>query len=512
MPTGVYDRSKRLTLEHDPPMQVLAADMERFIHDPKAWVHYAFPWAEPDGPLAEYAGPDVWQTEVLEYITAKLKKKEIAPTEAVSTVLRIAIAAGNGPGKSALVAWLILWAMSTFEDTRGVVTANTDTQLRTKTWAELAKWYHICITRHWFHLTATAIYSKTKEHERTWRIDQVPWTVEKTEAFAGLHNKGKRILLVFDEASAIPDAIWDVAQGALTDKETEIIWLVSGNPTRNTGRFRECWGKFRHRWKGWQIDIRKSILVSQQEVKQWIEDLGLDSDWVKVHVLGKFPSAGDLQFIATAIAEKAAALKLNQHQYYYAPKIISVDSAWTGGDETGIGMRQGIAFTVLQVFAKNDDDGAIADAVARHEDEQKADAVFIDQGYGTGIYSFGKRLNRQWILVNFGSKSPTPECFNKRADMWNKAKQWLIDGGSIPNEQRMIDDLTGPEKKDNTKQTIQLESKREMKKRGLASPTRGDLLALSFAMPVTKKRRNAMGQTVQEFAVGADYNPLAAKN
>lgn len=507
MTSGVYDRT--LTLKHDPPMKVLAADMERFVHDPKAWVHYAFPWAEPDGPLEEYAGPDIWQTEVLEHITAKLKTKEIAPTEAVSAVLRIAFAAGNGPGKSALVAWIILWGMSTFEDTRGVVTANTETQLKTKTWAELSKWYHICITRHWFNLTATAIYSKTKDHERTWRIDQIPWTIEKTEAFAGLHNKGKRIILIFDEASAIPDAIWDVAQGALTDKNTEIIWIVSGNPTRNTGRFRECWGKFRHRWRCWQIDIRKSILVSQAEVNQWIEDLGMDSDWVRVHVLGKFPKAGDLQFISTAIAEKAAELRLNQHQYFYDAKIISVDAGWTGGDETGIAMRQGLAFTVLQVFAKNDDDGAIADAVARHEDKEQADAVFIDKGYGTGIYSFGKRLNRKWILIDFGSRSPTSECFNKRSDMWNKGKQWLIDGGSIPNEPKMIDDLTGVEKVENTKQTIQLESKKVMKKRGLASPTRGDLLALTFAMPVTKKRRNAMGEVVQEFAIGHNYNPLA---
>ena len=238
-----------MKIEENPPLVVLAGDMDRFIHDPLAWVHYAFPWGE-DGELQDYPGPDYWQTEVLEHITAKLKAKEskdMDPTKLISAVIRIAISAGNGPGKSALVAWLILWAMSTFEDTRGVVTANTDTQLRTKTWAELAKWYHLCITRHWFNITATAIYAKNKAHERIWRIDQVPWSEEKTEAFAGLHNKGKRILLVFDEASAIPDKIWEVAEGALTDKKTEIIWLVSGNPTRNTGRFKQCWGKFRHR-------------------------------------------------------------------------------------------------------------------------------------------------------------------------------------------------------------------------------------------------------------------------
>lgn len=503
MPTGI----KNITLEHDPPLKVLVADMEHFIHDPLGWVHYAFPWSESDTELADYSGPDAWQTEVLEHITSKLQSKEITPNEAVSAVIRIAIAAGNGPGKSALISWLILWAMSTYEDTRGVVTANTDTQLRTKTWAELAKWYRLCICKHWFNLTATAIYAKDKEHERTWRIDQVPWSEEKTEAFAGLHNKGKRILLVFDESSAIPNKIWEVTEGALTDKKTEIIWIVSGNPTRNTGRFRECWGKFRHRWKTWQVDIRQSILVSQAEVKQWIDDLGLDSDWVRVHILGLFPKASDLQFIPTDIAEAAAGRKIGQHQYFYAAKIIGLDPAWTGGDEIVIGLRQGLAFKILQVFQKNDDDSLIAAALARFEDQEKADAIFIDQGYGTGIYSFGKTLNRKWVLVNFGAKSYIQGFANKRAEIWGNMKQWLIEGGCIPKDQKMVDDLTAPESHINIRDCIVLESKESMRKRGLASPGRADALALTFAYPIRPK--NLLGQEQGEFAK-SDYEVLKA--
>lgn len=498
------DGRSNLTLEHKPPMAVLTANMAEMTHDPLRWVHYSFPWAVPDGPLAEYAGPDVWQIEVLTHITNQLKSKEISPAEAVGIVIRIAISAGNGPGKSALVAWIILWGMSTAVDTRGVVTANTDTQLRTKTWSELSKWYQICIIRHWFNLTATAIYAKDKLHERTWRIDQVPWTIDKTEAFAGLHNKGKRIILIFDEASAIPDKIWDVAQGAMTDKKTEIIWLVSGNPTRNTGRFRHCWGKFRHRWKQWQIDIRKSRLVNQEEVQGWIDDLGIDSDWVKVHVLGKFPSASDLQFISTAIAEKAAAKKTNPNEYYWAPKIITVDPAWTGGDEIVIGMRQGMVFRILAVFARNDDDGEMAKSVMLFEDREHADAVFIDQGYGTGIYSFGKHANRSWILVNFGSKSTKPQFANKRAEMWGDMKQWLKEGGDIPDDPKMLEDLTAPEAKPNLQNRLVLESKESMKKRGLASPGRGDSCALSFAIPVFKKKPGS------QFA-RSSYDPLSSK-
>jgi hypothetical protein len=102
--------------------------------------------------------------------------------------------------------------LSTFEDTRGVVTSNTETQLKTKTWAELAKWHRLFIARDFFEFTATAIYSKAKDHDKTWRFDMIPWSVEKTEAFAGLHNKGKRIVVIFDEASAIPDKIFEVTE------------------------------------------------------------------------------------------------------------------------------------------------------------------------------------------------------------------------------------------------------------------------------------------------------------
>lgn len=464
----------------------LTEDMDKFEQDPYGWVLYAFEWGE--GELEGFNGPDEWQTETLKYIGQRLQAKAITPGEAVSYVIQVAVASGNGPGKSALVAWIILWALSTMEDTRGVVTANTETQLRTKTWSELSKWYRLCIVKHWFELTATAIYAKVKEHERTWRIDQVPWSEHNTEAFAGLHNRGKRIVVVFDEASAIPDPIWEVTEGALTDKDTQILWLVFGNPTRNTGRFRECWGKFRTRWKQWQLDIRKSMLVNQQQVAQWIEDLGIDNDWVRVHVLGLFPKASDLQFISTDLITPARGRQVQARQYLFAPKIIGVDMAWSGGDEIVIGIRQGIVYRQLQVFEKNEDDSVIAAAVAKHEDAESADAVHIDLGYGTGVYSFGKQMNRKWTLVSFGAKSSKLGFANKRAEMWADMKQWLKEGGCIPDDQKLADDLTGPEAYPNLKGEIVLESKKDMKKRGLASPSRADAPALTFALPVMKKK------------------------
>ena len=474
----------------------LIKDMASFSDDPYRWVLYSFEWGE--GELTEFDGPEPWQAEALMYVRDQLQAGEKTAQE----VIQLAVASGNGSGKSVVATWLILWGLSTFEDTRGVITANTEAQLRTKTWAELSKWYRLFIAKHWFKLTATAIYSIDPEHERTWRIDQIPWSEQNSEAFAGLHNKGKRILLIFDEASAIPDAIWEVSEGALTDENTEIIWAVFGNPTRNVGRFRECWGKLRHRWKTWQIDIRKSKLVNQKQVEQWIEDLGLDSDWIRVHVLGQFPKTSELQFISTPLVDMARGRQIEEHKYNFAAKIIGVDPAWEGGDKTVIGLRQGLVFRILQTFLKNDDDTLVAGAVAKWEDTERADAVFIDLAYGTGVYSFGKQSNRQWMLVSFGSKANTAGFANKRAEMWGKIKDWLGEGGCIPDNQELADDLTGPEAYPRLSGDIVLESKKDMKKRGLASPDKADALALTFAYPVMKK-------IVSEFEVKQEYDPFS---
>ncbi len=457
-------------------MVELVNDLAGFSRDPLSFVYYAFPWGE--GDLKDYDGPDDWQKGILCAIRDGLS---------VETALQIAVASGHGIGKSALVSWIILWSMATHEDTKGVVTANTDTQLRTKTWAELSKWFHLFIGNSLFVLTATALFSADKDHMRTWRIDMVPWSERNSEAFAGLHNKNKRILVVFDEASAIPNTIWEVTEGALTDSDTEIIWCAFGNPTRNTGRFFDCFHKFRHRWDCKQIDSRKARMTNKKQIDEWVADYGEDSDFVKVRVRGVFPSAGDAQFIGMDIVDAATKVHLRKEQFSFAPVIIGVDPAWTGSDEFVIYLRQGLYSKMLAKYEKNDDDGRMAGLIAYFEDTYKADAVNLDKGFGTGIYSFGLQLGRHWRLVDFAGKPNKDQYLNKRVEMWGEMKDWLVNGGMIDADQVLMDDLIGPEAFINSRGKLQLESKDDMKKRGLPSPNRADALALTFAAPVMKR-------------------------
>jgi hypothetical protein len=331
-----------------------------------------------------------------------------------------------------------------------------------------------------------------RQHEKSWRADATPWSENNTEAFAGLHNEGKRIVLVFDEASKIADKVWEVAEGALTDEDTEIIWLAFGNPTQNSGRFRECFRRYRHLWVTRQIDSRTVEGTNKEYLAEFVATHGEDSDIVKVRVLGQFPSQSVKQFIGGDDVAAARGRTLKPEQYSFAPKILTLDNAWEGDDEGVIGLRQGLKFSILDTFAKNDNDIDIANKLARLQDETGATAVFIDAGYGTGVYSAGKTLGRKnWYLVWFTAASGDPGCLNKRAEMWKLARDWIKEGGSIPDDQVLCDDLTGPETVARLDGKIQLESKKDMKARGLPSPGRGDALALSFAYPVLEAKKQA---------------------
>jgi hypothetical protein len=482
----------------------LAEALASYALDPLGYVLFAFPWGVAGTALEKEPGPRTWQRESLEEVGQRLREGH-----GLGKAVQMATASGHGIGKSALVAWLVRWALATHEDTRGVVTANTEGQLRTKTWPEMAKWHALAIDKELFDCTATALASNDAAHEKTWRVDAVPWSENNTEAFAGLHNKGGRIIVVFDEASAISDKVWDVTEGALTDEDTEIIWACFGNPTSATGRFRECFRRNRHRWSTRQVDSRTVDGTNKVQFDAWVADYGEDSDFVKVRVRGMFPVLSAKQFISETDVDAAYGKHVTSTQTRFAPVILTVDPAWEGDDELVIGKRQGLGFSILRTLPKNDNDIWVAQEVARMQDEHKAKAVFIDAGYGTGIYSAGVTMGRKdWALVWFAGQANDAGCINKRAEMWKEARDWLKAGGAIPADPVLRDELIGPQTVARPDGRLQIEAKKDMKARGLKSPNRADALVLSFAFPVLlpdEDRASATGKAT-------DYNPFATRS
>jgi hypothetical protein len=471
--------------------------------DPLRWAQYAWDWQH--GELERHPGPRKWQAKVFADI-----RDHLANPETRYDPLQIAVASGHGIGKSAGMGMLSDWAMSCWADAMIVTTANTDTQMRTKTAPEIGKWFRTSITSHWFDVQATSIKSRDKARSEKWRQDFVPWSQHNTEAFAGLHNEGKIIVLLFDEASKIHDKVWEVAEGALTDENTVIIWLVFGNPTLNSGRFRECFRRYRHRWKTYQIDSRDVEGTNKKKIQQWADDHGVDSDFFKVRVRGQFPSQSAMQFISADDADAARNRHLRKEQYAFAPIIIGVDPAWTGDDKLEIYLRQGLYSKKLASLPRNDNDVEVANLIARLEDEYRADAVFVDAGYGTGIVSAGQVMGRTWRLIWFSGKPIDPGYLNKRAEMWGTGKKWLKAGGALdPKDEELYQDLIGPETVPRLDGKIQLESKEDMKERGLPSPNAGDALMLTFAEPVAKKQRSAALSPGGGPMAEVDYEPTA---
>lgn len=476
------------------------ADLAKFQHDPYRYVLWAFPWGVKGSELEHETGPRDWQKELLQSIGSRLKAGV-----GLSQVIQEAVASGHGIGKSTIVAWIVLWAMSTFEDTRGVVTASTSTQLETKTWPEVAKWHRMALNGWMFTVTVKAIYSVDPKHSRTWRIDAVPWSEENTEAFAGLHNLRKRILLLFDEGSAIADKIWEVSEGALTDANTEIIWAAFGNPTRNTGRFKECFGKFKHRWRTRHIDSRTVKGATNLDLAAaWVEDYGEDSDFVRVRVRGEFPKASSLQFIPEDWVERARKLEVAVSPT--EPLILGVDVARFGDDQSVIFARRGRDCRTWNQSKGIPDSGPwcyrglstdqLSARVMEIADRLKADAIFVDGGgVGGGVVDRLRMLHRNPVDVQFGARADASSIdstgavgekyANKRAEMWGAMRAALKAGVALPDDADLASELCAVEYSFNQRDEILLEAKASMRKRGMGSPDMADALALTYAYPIT---------------------------
>lgn len=478
---------------------LLAQDMgERFYSDPLGFVMYAFKWGE--GVLEGFDGPVDWQSVFLRDLGDAIKERNFNRIQAVAPI-RMCVASGHGIGKTALTAWIMLFLMSTRPLCRGVVTANTGNQLSGKTWSELSRWASRCVNSHWFEVRTGlgSLRIGHKDHPSTWFVEGVTCREENSESFAGLHSAQSTPFYIFDEASAIPEKIWEVASGGLTDGEP--MFFAFGNPTRNTGSFRECFGRAAHRWDTRQIDSRDVELTNKTLLDEWVDDHGEDSDFVRVRVRGVFPKAGDLQFIPSDAV--TAAMRRDGTQLPGEPLLLGIDLARGGSDKTVLMFRSGrcakpgtvpIPDPIILSGEESRDSMKVVSLIAQAMDDHRPDATFLDAtggSVGGPMADRLKQLGYNVTHIGFSEACPDPKwkCANMRSYMWTRMRQWLVEqpGGSLWDNPDLEAELTSPEFSHNSRDELLLESKEHMKKRGLASPDLADALALTFAMPVHPK-------------------------
>jgi hypothetical protein len=487
MKYSAKDEQSLMTELWDPQ---IADDLEQFVL-------FTYPWGKEGTPLERFKGPRSWQRDELQRITEHLKyQKQKMEIGLDPEMWRSGTASGRGPGKSALVSWLEHWMMTTRLGSTTIVTANTEPQLKSKTFAEIGKWSTLAINSHWFDRTVLSIRPAEwfkQQIEEQLKIDcgyyyaqgQL-WSEETPDAFAGAHNP-LGILVVFDEASGIPNSIFEVTEGFFTEPELNRLWCVFSNPRRNSGGFYDLFHTHHQYWNLRHIDSRTVEGTDKALFAKQIAQYGIDSDMVRKEILGQFPKQGDKQFIGNQLVEAAQQRTLEPD--LNAALIMGVDIARFGDDQSVIRFRQGRdARSIAPQKYKNRDNMYMANEIARWIDLLHPDAVNIDAGNGTGVIDRLREMKYRVNEIWFGGKADSKEWANKRTEMYADLRDWL-GGGCIDDDSHLFSDLTVPDYHYHGKaaDAIMLEAKEDLRARGERSPDDGDALALTFAKRVARR-------------------------
>ena len=329
---------------------------------------------------------------------------------------------------------------------------------------------------------------------------------DNPEAMRGVRLDG----VVLDEVADIKPETWrEVLQPALADR---LGWALFIGTPHGINLFSELFFKGRDLadWHSALYTVYDTEALNANEVERYRQSV--DENTFKREMLCDFAASGDDQLMSLTDVNEACRRHLRQEEYSYAAKVMGVDPARFGDDRSVIFCRQGLYAQQPQVF-RGLDNMALADKVAQQIELFRPDAVFIDAGNGSGVIDRLRQLHHDVIEVHFSGSPSAARYLNKRAEMWFELRDWLRAGGAIPDLVDLKQDLAAPTYKFTPADKIQLESKDDIKGRGLPSPDLGDALALTFAFPVYKDhsavaRARAMGlPTIDENPM--DYDPYA---
>lgn len=489
----------------------LAEDIGGFFFDPLGAVLYGFPWGQKGTMLEKFDGPLDWQRNFLEEWGREIRARNFDGFHAVTPQL-FSTVSGHGIGKSALCAMIVWFIMSTRPYCKGVVTANTAPQLETKTWAEVAKWFKMAINEHWFRVTSGrgAMKAVHVDFEEEWRVDGLAWREHRADAFAGQHSATSTSFYLFDEASSIPNAIFDTARGGLTDGEP--MQFLFGNGTKNSGYFFDTHNRLKHRYITRNIDSRNVEITNKGYLQDIIDDYGEDSDTAKIRVRGMFPSKSMNQVVPTHLVQAARVRKVEPNPF--EPRVLGVDVARFGDDNSVLYLRQGRdASSVPPKKFEKLDTMELAIEVIKFCAIHQPEHIFVDGGgVGGALVDTLRALGLANVYeVDFGAKSSKADEFrNMGTECWMNMADWFKGDVAVFNNDDFEEELTAREYGyiGETKKFV--EPKKEMKKRGLKSPDTADALALTFAIPLPSLTAQDVLNRIRggEQGQGVNYNPL----
>lgn len=394
--------------------------------------------------------------------------------------------AGHGTGKSAEESWMILHYASTRYPFKIPCTAPSKHQLHDVLWGELAHWHKKMnpLFRDMF-IWSKENFRLKSDPEECFAAARTA-TKENPEALQGFHSD--YVFRVVDEASAVPDQVMEVLEGATGLYETKEF--MGGNPTRIEGTFYRAFTKDKEFFKPLTASCLTSKLTPPRFIERMRNKWGEDSNMWRIRVLGEFPDRESDTFIPYHLAYDALLREIPDQTGL--PKAFGVDVARFGDDKTAISIRRGDDFAPVKVFNQLNT-MQTAYTVAKLANIERPKQIFVDvNGLGAGVYDRLSEMGYPVVAVNV-SESPAyhPEMYDRlRDELWGEFREWLEQRrGKLHDNEDMdlIGELTSPKYHltGGRPQKIKIESKEEMKRRQLPSPNQADAVIMTFAQPVS---------------------------
>lgn len=411
--------------------------------------------------------PDEWQQDFLNAVASGERK--------------ISIRSGHGVGKSTTASWAMLWFLLTRYPVKVVVTAPTSAQLYDALFAELKRWVKelpqpiqelLDVKQERIELKASA--TEAFISARTSRAEQ-------PEALQGVHSDN--VMLVADEASGVPEAVFEAAAGSMSGHNALTILL--GNPVRSSGFFFDTHNRLKDEWWTRRVSCLDSTRVSKEYVQDMKSRYGEESNAYRIRVLGEFPRSDDDTIIPMELLESAK--HRDTRAYEDAPIVWGLDVARFGSDSSVLCKRQSNVVHTLERWRNLDLMQLTGAVVAQYEacDHKNRPAeILVDSiGLGAGVVDRLRELRLPARGINV-SESPAMggTYLNLRAELWHKAKAWLEKRDcKIPNNEDLIGELATVRYTFTSNGKIKIESKDDIRRRGLKSPDMADAFVLTFA-------------------------------
>ena len=411
--------------------------------------------------------PDEWQQDFLNAVATGERK--------------ISIRSGHGVGKSTTASWAMLWFLLTRYPVKVVVTAPTSAQLYDALFAELKRWVKelpkpvqdlLDVKQERIELKASA--TEAFISARTSRAEQ-------PEALQGVHSDN--VMLVADEASGVPEAVFEAAAGSMSGHNALTILL--GNPVRSSGFFFDTHNRLKDEWWTRRVSCIDSTRVSQEYVNDMKSRYGEESNAFRIRVLGEFPRSDDDTIIPMDLLETAK--HRDTRAYEDAPIVWGLDVARFGSDSSVLCKRQSNVVHTLERWRNLDLmqlTGAVVSQYEACDHKSRPTEILVDSiGLGAGVVDRLRELNLPARGINV-SESPAMggTYLNLRAELWHKAKAWLEKRDcKIPNNEDLIGELATVRYTFTSNGKIKIESKDDIRRRGLKSPDMADAFVLTFA-------------------------------